>query len=411
MNESLVNQDLLEILNSRVKSLKEVMPARKRAHYRAITNWATKFNPKQSKNDFEKLRGYLESFHHFCKVEDWEAAKEILLAKSPDAEDDYYWQVGKLGYYREQISVLEIILGKLEKHDDITWLNSLGIAFRRLGEYEQAIDFFQKGLQVSLDFGKQKSECAFACNLGNLYRDLGQYEQAIDHHKRALNISRNIKDLQREGMCLGNLGIAYRDTAQYKQAIDALNKYLNISKSLNYSQGEAIALNDLGLTYAYQGNYGEAVKTYENGLCLMREIKDRRGETFCLFNLGVAQQHLGQYEEAMRSHKLSLTLSKDSGDLRAQGNALGYLGCAQMETAQFTEALSNIRQALSIFQDIKAPSKEAEFLMNLSKVYKMMGNINLALEHCQKSVDLAKKLGIPLSEECEAVLKSLQNPI
>lgn len=54
------------------------IPREQRAHYRAITNWLTKYDDRQATSNKEKLRGVLESFYHCCALEDWRGAIYLL---------------------------------------------------------------------------------------------------------------------------------------------------------------------------------------------------------------------------------------------------------------------------------------------------------------------------------------------
>ena len=49
-------------------------------------------------------------------------------------------------------------------------------------------------------------------NLGKDYHTLGDYQQAVEYHKRALNIAKEVGDKAREGRAYGNLGKDYHRT-------------------------------------------------------------------------------------------------------------------------------------------------------------------------------------------------------
>ena len=69
-------------------------------------------------------------------------------------------------------------------------------------------------------------------NLGNVYCSLGKYNQAIEHYQKLLDIAQKIGDRATEGGTLGNLGIAYKCLGKYNKAIDYYQQLWNIAREL-----------------------------------------------------------------------------------------------------------------------------------------------------------------------------------
>ena len=63
-------------------------------------------------------------------------------------------------------------------------LGNLGLAYDALGEYAQAIDFYQQQLDIARQIGQRLGEANSLGNLGNAYDALGEYAQAIDFHQQ-----------------------------------------------------------------------------------------------------------------------------------------------------------------------------------------------------------------------------------
>jgi len=113
------------------------LPPCKRAQYKAVKNWLTMYKPKRDASNIEKVRGYLEAFHHLCEVEDWERANQILFTSlDTPTNQSLHNQLGNWGYYLQQIEVYSPILHKLTS-PIVNWgfLNGLGNAYQALGSY------------------------------------------------------------------------------------------------------------------------------------------------------------------------------------------------------------------------------------------------------------------------------------
>ena len=51
----------------------------KRACYRAIINWLTKYKPNTDASNLKKVKGLLEAFYHLCEVEEWERVSKLFI--------------------------------------------------------------------------------------------------------------------------------------------------------------------------------------------------------------------------------------------------------------------------------------------------------------------------------------------
>jgi len=121
-------------------ALKSIKPHSKRRHYRAVVNWLTKEYKPQDNSNLEKVRHYLEAFNHLCEVEAWEKAKKILWIRFindiPLHNQFSYW-----GYPRQQIDLLNRLVGKLNASCDVMCFNGIGNANHDISEYNEAIEY------------------------------------------------------------------------------------------------------------------------------------------------------------------------------------------------------------------------------------------------------------------------------
>ncbi len=360
---------MLEQLNLDPTKLKLIKPSY-RSHYRAVINWLTKYQPDPNVTNLEKVRGLLEAFDHLCKVEDWEAAKDILLTPLDSFSKVHiprqleFWSL-----YQEGIQICQKILKKSALDIDVICFRMLGNYQLRLGNYPEATDYYEQSLAIARQIGDRQSEGQALGNLGLTYDSLGQYDRAIDSHQQALIITQEVGDRQGEGQALGNLGLVYNNLGEYNRAIDFYQKYLTIAQEIGDRQGESVALGNLGHVYDSLGQYDCSIDFHQQSLIISREINYRIGEGAALVNIGETQIKLEQYPES----------------------------------------LTNNQAALEIFQEIGVREWEAEALKNLAKLHQALGKVEEARQYCQQALSLATELGIPLAAECEALQLQLEN--
>jgi len=185
------------------------------AHEEAVEYWLTEYQPQPDAPNLEKVRGYLEAFHHCCEVEDWEKASEILcIGIDTPTNEGLHAQLGTWGYYSQQIEVYSRLLGKLNDSCDIICWAGIGNACQSLAKYRQAMRYHHKCVLVAREIGDRYGEGSALGNLGIAYNFLGDYRQAIEYHQQSLTIFREIGDRNGEGSALGNLGNA-QDLRKY----------------------------------------------------------------------------------------------------------------------------------------------------------------------------------------------------
>ena len=110
--------------------------------------------------------------------------------------------------------------------------NNLGAVYRSLGQYRQAIDYYQQALSIKRIIGDPAGEGTTLNNLGVVYDLLGQYDQAINYYQQALAISREIDELESEGNTLHNIGLMLIDKGRYGEAEEKLFAAIAIWKNL-----------------------------------------------------------------------------------------------------------------------------------------------------------------------------------
>ncbi len=199
----------------------------------------------------------------------------------------------------------------------------------------------------------RKAEADQLLQQGIQQHQTSQFREALQSWEKALQIYREIKNRQGEANSLGNLGIAYRSLGQYQKAIEYHQQYLTIAKEIGDRQGEANSLGSLGIAYSSLGQYQKAIEYHQQYLTIAKEIGDRQGEANSLGNLGNAYRSLGQYQKAIEYLQQSLTIARQIGDRSGEALSLNNLGVAYRDNKQPAEAIKNLEASLNIYLDMR----------------------------------------------------------
>jgi tetratricopeptide (TPR) repeat protein/peroxiredoxin len=126
--------------------------------------------------------------------------------------------------------------------------NNLGILSTREGRIDDAVEYFQKALQLSPD------HLIALDNLGNAHRQLKHWAEARAAFERALNVSPTDAEANY------GLGMVYAQTDDTERVSEYLHKALRARPV--YPE----ALNNLGILYLKTGRRDEAVASFEESI-------------------------------------------------------------------------------------------------------------------------------------------------
>lgn len=179
------------------------------------------------------------------------------------------------GQYEEAILLYQksISLLILAEEKAVSW-NGLGNAYRCIGDYPNAVAAYQKatemdpetaGMRDGVDIsamGQQPRNAQAWNDLGELSFKTGAYDEAINAFNKAIELEPD------NGWPYSNLARALAARGQYTQAIPFYNKSIGL---LRENKDKAVALNRLGNAYRKLNDYDSAIKAYQHAVTLADE--------------------------------------------------------------------------------------------------------------------------------------------
>ena len=137
-------------------------------------------------------------------------------------------------------------------------LSMIGIVSNSLEDYDKAIEYHIKALQIVREFDLDPSltyEASTLNNIGGVYQNLNRNEEAITNFKLALN-SKDLFNLNAElyARLLDNLGYSYLKLKDYSRPVKLFNRSLQIRDSLDLKSSVIISKLHLSEFYAEIGD-------------------------------------------------------------------------------------------------------------------------------------------------------------
>ncbi len=284
------------------------------------------------------------------------------------------------------------IIEKSEIYILISWI------LRIKGEMERAIKEGEKGLQLiekaGIDEKKMKLVKAKGFNnLGVIFWNKGEYDKAIEFYEKCLRICEGIGYKQGIGAASGNLGIIYKNKGEYDRAIEFYEKYLRISEEIGYKYGIGAASGNLGIIYRIKGEYDRAIEFYEKNLRIREEIGDKQGIGKACSNLGNVHMEKGEYDRAIELHQKYLRISEEIGYKRGIGIASFILGNIYLEIGRLKESEEYLLKSKKILEEIRDKYHLIEtYCIFPELLIKKEEGFEKAIEYVDKALKLAEEL-------------------
>lgn len=315
-------------------------------------------------------------------------------------------------------------------------LKELGRVQRKAGQLEEALAVFEEGLHVAAEGGDEHTRAHLLYYRGSLFTDLGDPGRAIQELKKSLELGRKLQDPVLEATVLHELGYSYRHSGSWEQAILRLEEALEVAQAGQVTITEAAAHNSLGGLYQALGEWDRAIEHFEAALELNRAARDIPQESKTLNNLALVHQKRGDFEQALKLYGKSLSLHEGMSrstrasvlnnmaflhlELNRPRRALSYCqralelagsqdgttaaalesqGIAYLELGDLDAARRSLETALALDRQRRDRPREANALIELSRLARATGDLDRALVHAEQAVEIIESLRTRVANE------------
>ncbi|XP_022789784.1 tetratricopeptide repeat protein 28-like isoform X2 [Stylophora pistillata] len=269
----------------------------------------------------------------------------------------------------------------------------LGIFYQGLGDFERAIQYYERHLKIAKELGDKTGEGNGYQNLGNAYFYLRDFETAIQYHECHLKTAKEVGDKAGEGNSYGNLGNAYHSQGDIERAIQYHARHLKIAKEVGDKAGEGAGYGNLGNAYFSLGDFEKAIEFHKRHLKIAKEVRDKVREGKTYGKLGEAYCSLGNFERAIQCHECHLKIAKEVGGKAEEGESYGNLGNAYRCKGDFKRAIHYHERHLKIAKEVADKVGEGNSYGNLGNAYDSLGDFERAIQYHERHLKIAKEVG------------------
>ncbi len=301
----------------------------------------------------------------------------------------------------------------------------LGLCYHGKSMYLQAIDNYNKGIEVANNRKDKNSAAGFYLNLSALYQAVPNYAKALEASDSAVKLYNQLEDKEQVSSCYMNIGSIYNDLQKPVQAVAYIQKalavFLKFDEGINY-----------GVSSAYQGiasSYSKATdaelitlgikpeEKYKESLeLLFKAIKvaeasgDGASTQIAPLNndIGKTYEKMGNQKFALAYHKKALALyNQTSEDKNSIGDILFSLGNFYAAKKDYDSSLYYLNKSLQIGKENKLLLIQQQALEKISNVYEKTGKFENAIIFYKDYITIKEEI-INAEKEKEITRKQLQ---
>ncbi|MEM3493683.1 MAG: tetratricopeptide repeat protein, partial [Thermoplasmata archaeon] len=150
--------------------------------------------------------------------------------------------------------------------------NNIGVIYNDKGDYEKALEFYTKSLELREKIGDVWGIAISYNNIGLLYQDKGDYEKALEFLTKSIELAKEIGD--KSTLCWGLLGMAvcYLELKDFERCRKTLEEAKGILNELGLKKLETSFLTVSGKLLVAEGNLVEGEKPLANAVEIYESI-------------------------------------------------------------------------------------------------------------------------------------------
>jgi tetratricopeptide (TPR) repeat protein len=285
-------------------------------------------------------------------------------------------------------------------------LDKIGEIFGMQGKYKEAIENFNKSLDITRKIYGSDEHATIATtlqNIGLVLYNQGKYKEALEHFNKSLEINRKVYGSDEHATIattLQNIGLVLYNQGKFKEALEHFNKSLEIHRKI-YGSDEhpsiATTLQNIGSVLNNQGKFKEALEHFNKSLEIEKKVygtDEHPSIATTLQNIGSVLKMLGKYKEVMEHFEKSLEINRKvfrTDEHPSIATTLQNMGSVLNAQGKYDKALDHFYKSLEIKRKVYGTDEHATIattLHNIGLVLYNQGKHEEALEHFNRSLEI-----------------------
>lgn len=252
-------------------------------------------------------------------------------------------------------------------------------------QVDEGLNWTDKGLDLSEISDRIKARLLWARS--TLFMQRGEYTSALDYCRKAVEYAHKIQG-EIEATAYNTMGYIYNQSGDSKSSTDCYQRALDISSRLQKPNLEAEALDSLAICFSVSGDWKRAENYYKKSLSISEKIGSNYLQARTLTNYSdilIRRGHVGELEEAIACNIKGLGFR---GTREANWVIYSNLALASLKLGKMQKAKEYGNESLAILEHGVSKFWLWQGYLSIAEVHLGLGEIEPALDFCQKSLDI-----------------------
>lgn len=337
----------------------------------------------QDNDKTQQKEKYLDSLKNAAKSAVGEEKLETLMS--------IFREYTQIDLKKAKVYALELNQAAIEQKDTIRTIisfNAMGYADSEMGLLRNAIDNFEKGLELAKLSNSRRQTEYILNNLGSAYRHVSNYPKALQYYLETLRMREEDNDSTAMGVVTNNIGLIFLALNDNVKALNYFDLSIGYEIGGSYNVATAnrsIVLANLGRLKEAEEQVLEALESCSNNDCPDDKL------SYILVCQGDIYFATKRYKEALISYTKSRDLCLQLGSSNLV-NSLINIAKTQFELNDFETCLSTLSEAEGLANKFEIKRSILESYELYIKVYEKKEDFKKAEEFRKQYIKLYELL-------------------
>jgi tetratricopeptide (TPR) repeat protein len=315
---------------------------------------------------------------HYSKGWEYKKALKYLILAGDSAIQIYAIDDARR-YYLSALETLNKFDYENEiRQHEIELLSNLGYTCQMLGDWDQALEYYQTIPKLIEDFQNHLKNQGFGENTDTTKSET----ELIPTNWIQLKLADTY----------WNIAELMRFKSSWKSSERFYKTSLRLSQEIEDYHGIAQAERGRGYINWRQGKYRKALDHYDICIDFATKINDLPVIAVTYIDIGNIYNYLGEWEQAIAYYTESIEHLEKIGWLHEMGRAYNGLGDIYAKQENWENAIENFEKAEEISRKIGDVYKRGWALFNSAECYAKMNKLVRAMENCKLAEEILMRL-------------------
>ncbi|MCC6410043.1 MAG: tetratricopeptide repeat protein [Saprospiraceae bacterium] len=275
-----------------------------------------------------------------------------------------------------------------------------------MGKSNEAIPYFEEGLQWAQKQGDKKAVANYDVNIGAAYYGIGNLDKALQHYLSAYGIYKELDMQKNLSKVLNNIGIIYRTQGKTERAEAIYKESLGIKEALKDTLGMAASYQNLAALLSSTKREVEMTNYLHNALDIYQKLGRNTDAAGCYSLLGQIHFNFGRISEAKAALLKAKTEYDQKPSVEYSATMYRLLGTIAESENNHTLAETYLLESAKWAREFGQQDRLWDVLNELSKVQNTLGKNEAAYASLRASYairdSVTEKNRMALMEEMQA---------